>query len=261
MRPVNLIPPEDRRGDRAPLRSGPLSYVVVGGLAALLLIVVLMVTTSNNIAEREAKVDQLEADIEAKAAEAERLSVFTKFATLRAQRESTLASLAQSRFDWERVMREMALIIPSDVTLSELNGSAVANAEGSSAVETINAPNLAIAGCASTHSALAEFIAALEDIDGVTRVGVGRSESSSEDAGSASGEGSVCGTAYTFEIAVAFDNATVSAAAAQAAAVNPSPETEEVANSDAESQTADASLADQTKKAKAAAGIPGQVTP
>ena len=30
MRPVNLIPPEDRRGDRAPLRAGSLSYVVVG---------------------------------------------------------------------------------------------------------------------------------------------------------------------------------------------------------------------------------------
>lgn len=259
MRPVNLIPPEDRRGDRAPLRSGPLSYVVVGGLAAVLLGVILVVMTSNSITERKAEVEQLEAEVETMTAEAERLAAYTSFATLRAQRESTLASLAQSRFDWERVMRELALIIPAEVTLTNLNGSAVANAEGSSATEEIGAPNLAISGCASSHSAVAEFLAALEDIDGVTRVAVGRSEASSEGGGSTVGEASICGSANTFDIAVAFDNATVSAAAAEAAAVNPSPETQ-VAN-DAEAQTADASVAEQTKKAKSAAGIPGQVTP
>jgi Tfp pilus assembly protein PilN len=257
MRPVNLIPPEDRRGDRAPLRSGPLSYVVVGALAAVLAVVTLMVMASNDIAEKEAEVERLEAEVETTTAEAERLAAFTRFSALRTQRESTLASLAQSRFDWERVMREMALIIPSDVTLTNLNGSAVGNAEGSSASEDIGAPNLAISGCASSHSAVADFLAALEDIDGVTRVGVGRSEAS-DGGGSVSAE-SVCGTAHTFDVAVAFDNATVSAAAAEAAAVNPSPETE-VAD-DAQSQTAQASAAEQTKKAKEAAGIPGQVTP
>jgi Tfp pilus assembly protein PilN len=257
MRPVNLIPPEDRRGDRAPLRSGPLSYVVVGALAVVLLAVTLMVTTSNGITEREAEVDQLEADLETATAEANRLAPFTKFATLRAQRESTLASLAQSRFDWERVMRELALIIPEDVTLTDLNGSAVTNAEGSTAGTEIGAPNLAISGCAGSHSAVAEFVAALEDIDGVTRVGVGRSEAAGEET---SGTGSACGTAHVFDLTVAFDGATVSAQAAEAAAVNPSPETEPV-DGDAQAQTADASTAEQTAKAQSAAGIPGQVTP
>ena len=252
MRPVNLIPPEDRRGNRAPLRSGPLSYVVVGGLAVVLLAVTLMVTTSNDIAERNAEVEQLEADLEATTAEADRLAAFTRFATLRTQRESTLASLAQSRFDWERVMRELALIIPEDVTLSNLNGSAVTNAEGSSADTEIGAPNLVISGCASSHSAVAEFLAALEDIDGVTRVGVGRSEAAGE-----ATDNSVCGSANTFDISVAFDGATVSPEAAAASSANPSPETEPPA----ESQTAAASQAEQTEKAQSTAGIPGQVTP
>ena len=259
MRPVNLIPPEDRRGTRAPLRSGPLSYVIVGALAVVLLGVTLMVTTSNDIAERNAEVDQLEADLEAATAEAERLAAFTRFATLRTQRESTLASLAQSRFDWERVMRELALIIPEEVTLTDLNGSAVTNAEGSSSPVEIGAPNLAISGCASSHSAVAEFLAALEDIDGVTRVGVGRSEVSGQESG---GE-SVCGSANTFDLSVAFDGATVSAEAAAASAVNPSPETAPPADAEGAepTQTAAASQAEQTEKAQSAAGIPGQVTP
>ena len=270
MRPVNLIPPEDRRGDRAPLRSGPLSYVVIGALAVALLAVVLVVTTSNEIAERKAQVDQLEADLDAATAEAERLAPYTEFATLRTQREATLASLAQSRFDWERVMRELALVIPAEITLTDLNGAATANAEGSAATDEIGAPNLALSGCAVSHSAVAEFVAALEDIDGVTRVGLGRTEAIPEQSDSdATGAGSqVCGDANTFDISVAFDNATVSGVAAEGAAVNPSPETTPVtaeAGAPADSGTATEptanSAAEQTEKAKKAASIPGQVTP
>jgi hypothetical protein len=77
MRPVNLIPPEDRRGDRAPLRSGPLSYVVVGALAAVLAVVTLMVMTSNGIAEKEGEVERLETEVETTTAEAEGLAAFT----------------------------------------------------------------------------------------------------------------------------------------------------------------------------------------
>ncbi len=36
MRPVNLIPPEERRDGTAKLRGGPLAYILVGALAALL---------------------------------------------------------------------------------------------------------------------------------------------------------------------------------------------------------------------------------
>ena len=36
MRPVNLIPIEQRHGERAPMRGGPLAYVVIGALVAAL---------------------------------------------------------------------------------------------------------------------------------------------------------------------------------------------------------------------------------
>jgi hypothetical protein len=52
MRPVNLIPAEDRRGEHAPLRTGPLAYVVLGALVALLVGVTALVLTGNQISER-----------------------------------------------------------------------------------------------------------------------------------------------------------------------------------------------------------------
>ncbi len=260
MRPVNLIPPEDRRGDKAPLRSGPLSYIVVGALAVVLLGVYLMVSTFNGIAEKKGQVAQLEADLEASTSEAERLSPFAEFATLRVQREATIASLAQSRFDWERVMRELALIIPEDVTLTTLNGSAYANAAGSAAAEPIAAPNMAISGCAASHEAVARFVAALEDIDGVTRVGLSRTEAAAISSASQTGD-SACGDANTFDLTIAFDSASVSADAAEAAAAEATPLTTEAAP-ESPDQTAQNSAAQQTEKAKEATNIvPGVVGP
>ena len=117
-------------------------------------------------------------------------------------------------------MRELALVIPEDVTLTNLNGSAFENAEGSASHEPIGAPNLTISGCAASHKSVAGFVAALEDIDGVTRVGLARTEEveqSRRPMRSDVGDSTLCGTANTFDLSVAFDNAAVSAAAAEAA--------------------------------------------
>jgi Tfp pilus assembly protein PilN len=266
MRPVNLIPPEDRRGDKAPLRSGPLSYIVIGALALVLVGVLLMVTTSNDISEKEGQVAQLEADLEAATTEAQRLAPYAEFADLRIEREATIASLAQSRFDWERVMRELALVIPEDVTLTNLNGSAFENAEGSASATPIAAPNLTLSGCAASHESVARFVAALEDIDGVTRVALGRSEAVEKEVGSGGatdsvGDSTLCGSANTFDVTVAFDNATVSAEAAEVASVETTPASTEI-DPENPTQTAKNSTAKQTEKAKAAAEIvPGVVTP
>ena len=265
MRPVNLIPPEDRRGDKAPLRSGPLSYVVIGALALVLVAVLLMVTTSNDIADKEEQVAQLEADLETATAEAESLAPYAEFATLRVEREATIASLAQSRFDWERVMRELALVIPEDVTLTSINGSAFENAEGSASTIPIGAPNLTMSGCAASHESVARFVAALEDIDGVTRVGLARTEALETESGAegavSGGASTLCGKANTFDVTVAFDNAAVSAEAAAAASVETTPASAEPVPADP-SQAAKNSAAKQTQKAKDASElVPGVVAP
>ena len=98
-----------------------------------------------------------------------------------------MSTLAQSRFDWERVLRELAIVIPNDVWLTSLNATGLAGcghverqlvaSSGSSAgSDSITGPSLEIQGCAGGHEAVARFLAALHDIDGVTRVAVMSSE-------------------------------------------------------------------------------------
>jgi Tfp pilus assembly protein PilN len=230
MRPVNLIPPEDRRGGSAPLRTGPLPYVVLGGLVLALLAVVLVVLANNQIVEREGEVAKLEREDAAAAAKAERLAAYTEFRTMSEQRVATVSDLADSRFDWERVMRELSLVLPSDVWLVGLTGTAAPGVavDGGSTGETsgmraaVPGPALELSGCAKGQEAVAGFITALEDIDGVTRVGVQASElpeKGSSDSGSGEGSdssGDECRThkfIAKFAIVVAFDAAPVSESA------------------------------------------------
>ena len=80
MRPVNLIPTDERRGDTAPLRTGPVAYLIVGALLALLGAVTALVLVGNQIGEREdqlAQVKSEDAAMQAKAHAAKNLNFMT----------------------------------------------------------------------------------------------------------------------------------------------------------------------------------------
>ena len=225
MRPVNLIPPEERRGDKAPTRTGSLAYVVVGVLGAALLAVTAIVLTNNQISDREAEKASLEEQVVTAQAEADRLGSFARFAAMEQAREQTVASLAQSRFDWERVLRELAIVIPQDVWLTNLTAAVSADAASSESsssasgssdsgsADNIEGPSLHIQGCAAGHEAVASFLAALQDVDGVTRVSVLNSDlpdvtTGGAAAGASDVSGAACSTrdfVSQFQVVAAFD--------------------------------------------------------
>lgn len=235
MRPVNLIPPEDRRGDQAPLRTGAVPYLLLAGLVALLLGVTAVVVTDNQIAESKNEVAKLEGEDLAASAEAQRLAHYVQFRTTSEQRVETVSELADSRFDWERVMRELALVLPHDVWLVGLTATAspgVSVQGGGGGASNMRAaiagPALELTGCAHGQEAVAGFVTALKDIDGVTRVGVQSSElpeesksGGGEGGGESGSSGDECRThkfIAKFEIVVAFDAAPVAEAEGEEAA-------------------------------------------
>jgi Tfp pilus assembly protein PilN len=275
MRPVNLIPADERRGDRAQLRTGVLPYVIVAALAAALVLVTLMTLTSSKISDREAEVASLEAQEAAAAARAEALRPYAEFAAMSVKRDATVTSLAQSRFDWERVLRELALVIPDDIWLTEATGTASASVqiEGETAIEgreEVAGPALELVGCGANQKAVAGFLAALRDIDGVTRVGLAASERVSGD--TPIGSGSVTAGADAdcrtrdaiakFEIVVAFDAVPAPAVPGADPSTEPLPDGSTTAAADsgvaevaAQEQAAAQSTAEQTDQAQEAANV------
>lgn len=232
MRPVNLIPAELRRGDHAPLRSGPLAYIVLGALALAVIGVALLVMAGNDVSERQAEVRQLHREDALAKARAERLAPYSRFAALTEQRVSTVRELADSRFDWERVMRELALILPHDVWLTSLDANATGGgSEGGTG--GVAGPSLELSGCAGGQDAVAGFVTALKDIEGVTRVGL-ESSTVGEGGGDGGAGGEGCESRdfiAQFQMTVAFDAAPLPITSSGSETA-PAPESSETAPED-----------------------------
>jgi Tfp pilus assembly protein PilN len=217
MRPVNLIPAEERPGGRKPLRAGPLAYIFIGALAAAVIAITALVVTNDKVSDRKAEVAALESEKASVEAKATALASYSQFASVREQRLATITELADSRFDWERVLAELSLVLPADVQLTSLTGTVapgvpVSGGTGIGLRTQISGPALEMVGCASSQAAVAGFVEALKGIDGVTRIGLPSS--------TVSGEGASAETAATcagsteaaqFQLVAGFDAAPVPA--------------------------------------------------
>ena len=271
MRPVNLMPPDERRDGRAPMRAGAASYVLLAALGLGLLMVIATALTSKQISDRESEQAQLEQELAAVEAEAESLRPFAEFRAMQQARTATISSLAQSRFDWERVMRELAMVTPADVWLVKLTGTvspAVDVGDGADIAvrDTVAGPALELVGCVPSEDALAGFISVLEDIDGVTRVGIASSEQPDDSAGEQQQDPTIAGNSdecrtrdfiSQFELVVAFDEVpvppTATAAPGIPAPLAPQGEGPQLAGEDADDSTG-AQVSDAQEAANIAPG-------
>lgn len=234
MRPVNLIPQDQRRGERSASRTGALPYVLLGALALVLVGVIALVRTGAQIEERKGEAVALEQREQVARTKAEALAPYVAFASLAATREQTVDQLANSRFDWERVLNELALVLPADVWLTELTGTVspgvqVQGAAGVASRDEILGPALELVGCAASQEGVANLISTLRDIDGVTRVGLDSSTRSDAGGAGESGGGGSEGDCRTrdfitqFQIVVAFDAAPAAAGSATESEAPPAP--------------------------------------
>jgi Tfp pilus assembly protein PilN len=219
VRPVNLIPKEERRDSRGSARGGPLAYIVLGALLAALAAVTVLVVTDSQISSSKSEIATLNVEIADAQARAAESAAYTQFHQTSEERATTVNNLANSRFDWEKVMRQLSLVIPSDVWLTNLTatvkpGVSLNGGANIALRSSIAGPALQLEGCASGQESVAHFIGALKEIEGVTRVGV---QSSALPAGGEGEGGSVSasGTCQTrdfiaqFQIVVAFDAAPI----------------------------------------------------
>jgi Tfp pilus assembly protein PilN len=218
------------------MRTGAFSYVLIAGLAVALLAVIALALTSKQISDRKSEVAQLQHVEQEATARAQSLQAFADFRAMQESRSATVSSLAQSRFDWQRVLNELARVIPSDVSLVQLAGTVRPDVtpQNDPAIEmrgSIQGPALEMVGCAPTQDVIAGLISNLEEIDGVTRVGMQsaertRSESGGGSTGSATTSGAAGGSdascppgVMTFELVVAFDAVPTPATASSAPSV------------------------------------------
>jgi Tfp pilus assembly protein PilN len=231
VRPVNLIPKEERRSE-SPFagRSGGGVYVVLGVLGAAVLAVLAVVLTSNGITDRKDKLAELKRKQATAETAAAALRPYGTFVDLQKKRVETVDSLVNSSFNWGRVIRSLAKTIPSDVWLTTVKGTVAPGVEldttgsgSGGSLEGLRAnatsPAVELIGCTYTQDNVARMMVDMRNIADVTDVVLGKSERPESTQTQASGGGSSgeCRTNYhitKFEILVVLGGAPSPATAA-----------------------------------------------
>ena len=201
MRPVNLLP-EQHRARVSTGRTGG-AYVVVGVLAALVVMATGYALTTNQVNSRktqEAKASQEAQRLEAQAAT---LQNFGNFVQIKETRLASVRQLAGGRFDWERFMRELSLVLPAGSWIKEVNASAAGSAEAGAPAsgQPTGQPSAKLTGCTPRQPETAKLMVRLRRLHRVDDVAL--TESAQESAGGAATLGN-CGKRYGFDITVSF---------------------------------------------------------
>ena len=207
MKPINLIPTEQRRVQPTGGNSGA-AYVVVGVLSILLAMAVAYVLTSNKVNENETKAAEAKQEADALEAQAAQIGSFTNFQMIKEQRLASVVATAESRFDWERLMREVSMIMPEGSWLRTTDASVVGDPNDAAASTTSASTTTAISpaatfvGCTRKQSEVATLMVRMRQMHRVTDVKL--NQSAQEQAESEASIDS-CGPLYQFDVTVSFE--------------------------------------------------------
>jgi hypothetical protein len=210
MKPVNLIPTDQRRATASGERAGG-GYIVLGVLGVLLLLAVAYVMTSNGVNSNETKAAKAKRQADVLEAQASQLDSFANFSAIKEQRLAAVKTAAETRFDWERMLRELSRVMPAgswlqtaDASTKEDTGGGTSAPATSGTVDpnaVLVSPNATFVGCTPKQSEVAKILVRLREMHRVTDVEL--NESLKED-GVSDVTVDSCGPLYKFNVTVTF---------------------------------------------------------
>jgi Tfp pilus assembly protein PilN len=223
MKAVNLLP-EKHRPRKPTGGQGRSAHIALGVLGAVLVGVLVYVLTLNSINSSKTQIVEAKAEAIRLEAQANSLGPYGDFAKIKTERVRSVQSLAEGRFDWERLVRELAHVLPADVWLvnasaSASGASATSSTTPSSGTAVPSAgPTLTVQGCARDQSQVAVTLVRLRELQGATDVSLDHSTRGEDPTGGtataapAAGGGAPdtgCGTThgapnYSFQASVTF---------------------------------------------------------
>jgi len=229
MNAVNLLPEKHRPRRPTGGKQGS-SYVLLGGLGVAVVAVLLYVLTLNSINQAKTDIANAKNETAQANAQAEQLGAYGDFAKVKAQRVEAVKQLAGTRMDWERLVRELAHVLPGGVWIQSASAAdSAANAGTGSTASTsaptgtatpaADGPSVTLQGCATDQRTVADTLVRLRELQGATDVKLDHSAAPEPDSGStggsstpsAGGSGSGdCGKTngrdnYEFEAVVTFE--------------------------------------------------------
>jgi Tfp pilus assembly protein PilN len=168
MRAFNLLPKEEARGTQE--ERSPMPYVLVAlvGVLVFAALSAFYLMSGKDVADRQAQVEDLRAQLAVYVAQEKPQSAEDPTAALSAERLSrtnALSSALATRLAWDRVLRELALILPQDAAIDSIEATApgafnapAASVDGSPIV------HFTMVGGTDSQASVAELLARLSVI-------------------------------------------------------------------------------------------------
>jgi Tfp pilus assembly protein PilN len=206
VRPVNLIPHDQRR--RTPREgSGRGAHALLGGLAVVLAMAVFYVLTANSVTDKESQAEEARIEAEQLEAQAATKQNFTDFAEIAQTRAASVASVASTRFDWERLMRELSRVMPEGSWLTSADATAAGDPNAASdpaaaAAPGAGGPTAHLVGCTPKHSDVARLMVRMRQLHRVVDVQLAQSSRDPKAAGAATFD--ACGAMTNFDVTLTF---------------------------------------------------------
>ena len=202
MKAVNLIPSEHRRATPSGNGSGG-AYAVLGVLAVLLVMAVAYVMTANSVNDSKSKAAAARQEAVAAESKTKQLGSFTDFASIKDQRLAAVTAAAQTRFDWERFMRELSRVMPDGSWISNTSASVTGEEVGTTSTDpaAVAVPKANLVGCTPRQSEVARMMVRLEQMYRVTDVTLNES---TREPGASETTLQSCGRLYKFDLTVSF---------------------------------------------------------
>jgi Tfp pilus assembly protein PilN len=175
MRAVNLLPRDDARS-----KSRQTNPVVLGGViagvAATAILAAAFLTVSAGVADKQERLDAAQAELDATPVPPPADTSASTLQQEKGQRVVALSTALARRVAWDRILRELSLVLPEDVWLSSLSAKAPTQAADAPAGFTIT-------GKTYSHDGVARLLARLAVVPHLSAVQLQHSAMTPSEAG------------------------------------------------------------------------------
>ena len=178
MRAVNLLPKDDGRQRGPSFRDNPL---VIGGVVGTVLVTAVLaamfLTASTGVADNQKRHDAVQAELAATPVPPPTVPGTSELEQEKNARIGALAAALSGRLAWDRVLREVSLVLPDDVWLSSLSATAPI------AASPTTAAGFAINGRTYSHDGVARLLARLSVVPHLSNIQLQHSSVATSDTG------------------------------------------------------------------------------
>jgi Tfp pilus assembly protein PilN len=161
VRAVNLLPKDDPRG-----KSRQTNPVLLGGVVAAVaatgILAAVFLTVSTGVADRQERLDAAQAELDATPVPPPTDTSASALEQEKSKRVVALSTALGKRIAWDRVLRELSLVLPDDVWLATLS----AKAPGDAAAPA----GFTMTGRTYSHDGVARLLARLAVVPHLTGV-------------------------------------------------------------------------------------------